>query len=187
MLSKEQYFNEAAKYKKALLKIAYLKMGNHFDAEDAVEEAVLHAYGKIENLRNREMLYPWLKRIVLNHCNDLFRKSSKSDNSEKLLSLDKHESEDPEEKFTKNIIREEILDIMLSIEPEEYAEVLILFFYRNFSYEKIADETSVSVGTVKSRLSRAKEILLKNFKKKGITSEDTELIGSISKWPTPST
>ncbi|MBN2434579.1 MAG: RNA polymerase sigma factor [Spirochaetes bacterium] len=187
MLSKEHYFIEAAKYKKALLKIAYLKMGNHFDAEDMVEEALLHAYGKLDSLRNEEMLYPWLKRIVINQCNDLFRKTEKSDNSEKLLALDKHEHEDPEEKFTKNSIREEILDIMLSIEPEEYAEVLILFFYRNFSYDEISDETSVSVGTVKSRLSRAKEILLKKFKEKGITSKDTELIGSISQWPTPST
>ncbi|MDA3900355.1 MAG: RNA polymerase sigma factor [Spirochaetes bacterium] len=180
MLNKEDFFNEALKYKMALLKIANLKMGNSFDAEDALEEAMLRAYDNRSKLRSEDLFYPWLKRIVINYCNDLYRNNERA---ERLIPQNSRESEDPEKKFVKNSAREEILDMMLTIEPDEYAEVLILYFYRKFSYESIAIETGVSVGTVKSRLSRAKELLARNMRENGITFEEASLIGSLSKWP----
>jgi RNA polymerase sigma-70 factor (ECF subfamily) len=73
--------------------------------------------------------------------------------------------------------------LYLTVEPVEYAEVLILYYYRRFSYEEIASETDTPIGTVKSRLNRAKDALISRVKAEGINLEEMKILKTISEWP----
>ncbi|MFW5807548.1 MAG: sigma factor, partial [Spirochaetota bacterium] len=69
----KDFYEAVGPYVPKLLTIARIKLGNAFDAEDAVEDALLKAYDHYHALRSRDKLYPWLRRILINHINDLFK------------------------------------------------------------------------------------------------------------------
>lgn len=183
---KKIFFETAHSFRDRLVKIARIKLGNHFDAEDAVEDVILKAYEKRSQLADSSKLYPWLKSILVNYCNDIFRTGKRFDYSEigdQSADHGKKFSADPAERAQQIHKLELVLDLLLTVEPEEYAEVLIYYYYRKFDYEMIAEEISVPVGTVKSRLSRAREVLSKNIKDAGIELEDLEAVKNLSEWP----
>ncbi|OPX91270.1 sigma-70 family RNA polymerase sigma factor [Pelotomaculum sp. PtaB.Bin117] len=142
--------------------------GNHDDAQDLAQDAFIQAYRALGSFRNEADFGTWLHRITVNIC-----LNSKRKNKMKPLSLDEpYQSEDGSE------IRHEVAgtdgDPLRDLEEKEFRglvqaalkslsdehrAVLILREIEGYSYEEVSSMIGCSLGTVKSRLSRARQVM----------------------------
>ena len=152
-------------YEKRVYTIAYKYMGNHEDASDMAQEAIIKAYQSIGSFRGDAAFGTWLGKITANQCLDELRKRKKQQTTslEDTLELEegsvKKEIESPAATPEEHAIRQETafyMQMLISELKEEYRAVVILRELEGYSYEEIADILSCSLGTVKSRISRAR-------------------------------
>jgi len=156
------------RYEKKVYTIAYKYMGNHDDASDMAQEALIKAYQSIDRFRGDAAFSTWIGRITANQCLDELRRRKKV----QVTSLDDEveleegsvqkeiaaETDTPEE----HTIKQETVQYVQSMigqMREEYRIVLVLRELDGHSYEEIAQMLSCSLGTVKSRISRARNYL----------------------------
>ncbi|MFN8256665.1 MAG: sigma-70 family RNA polymerase sigma factor [Bacteroidales bacterium] len=147
---------------------------NTDDAEDLTIEAFGKAFKMLANYTPKYAFSTWLFKIASNHCIDFLRKQNKH----KILSID--ESIDKDSVLTDNLFLDEVSDpeenmineqkdvvlqdFIKKLHPD-YQEILKLKYYYNLSYQEIAEELNIPLGTVKARLFRSKELLLTTIKK----------------------
>jgi RNA polymerase sigma-70 factor (ECF subfamily) len=156
------------KYQRQIYTVAYRFMGNHEDASDLAQEAFIKAYKSIDRFRGESSLKTWLYHIVANVCRDELRKRKKG----QVLSLDAPISTEEGEitrqtedwTYAPDLIYESkeaqyfIQEAINQLTPE-YKEVIILREIQGFSYEEIARHLGCSLGTIKSRLNRARKAM----------------------------
>lgn len=157
-----------ARYEKKVYTIAYKYMNNPEDASDMAQEALMKAYQSITRFRGESSFGTWIGRITSNQCLDELRKRKKL----QVTSLDaevelengsvQKEIADTGDTPEEYAIRQETagdMQTMIGQLREEYRVVLILRELEGHSYEEIAQLLSCSLGTVKSRISRARSYL----------------------------
>lgn len=157
-------------YDKKVVNIAYSLLSDREDALDAAQEVFVRIYKSIASFRGDSSLSTWIFRITRNVCSDFLRKRKGF-----VKSLDEEEDDEPkleipdeknaphteyEKKERVYVVREAISEL-----DENQRTVLTLFDLNGLSYEEIAEITHVPVGTVKSRLYRAREALRKKLEK----------------------
>jgi RNA polymerase sigma factor (sigma-70 family) len=148
--------------------LARWMMKNEPDARDAVQEAYLKAFRYFESFQG-DSGRAWLLRIVRNVCYDAFRAKE----SEHNIMLDAETAvEVPDSKPGPNVLAVQNstkLRIREAVEalPLEFKTVIILREFDGFSYKEISDIAGVPVGTVMSRLSRARDQLAILLQKEG--------------------
>ncbi|MGN0505615.1 MAG: sigma-70 family RNA polymerase sigma factor [Lachnospiraceae bacterium] len=146
-------------YGNEILRIAYLYVGDYQTAEDIFQEVFLKAYQGYAGFEGKSSVKTWLIRITINSCKDYLKSAwnrrveMMSEETEQSL-----HSPDAYEQVEQKIDLKAVQDAVLSL-PEQYKEVILCFFYQELSLEETAQVLSVPVGTVKSRLSRAKDKL----------------------------
>ena len=154
-----------ARYETRVYTIAYRYSGNYNDANDLAQEAFIRVYRSIHSFRGESSFLTWLYRVVTNVCKDELRRRAK----EKTVSFDEivengsspvveGKSQPLEEAVLRNEWREEVQQILNSLTPE-HRTIVIMRDIQGYSYEEIAYFLSCSLGTVKSRLSRARNVL----------------------------
>jgi RNA polymerase sigma-70 factor (ECF subfamily) len=138
----------------SLYRYAYRLSGRATDAEDLVQETYCKAQEKLSQLRELEHARAWLFSILRNG----FLHRLRAGEHPRMLSLD--ETADFAEP-TENIpeVEPEKLQQALSELPEVFRTPIIMFYFEEFSYRDIADQMEVPIGTVMSRLARAKTFL----------------------------
>lgn len=166
--SVEAFEQLVLKYQRQVYTVAFRFMGNHEDASDLAQEAFIKAYKSIDRFRGEASLKTWLYHIISNVCRDELRKRKKG----LTLSLDApiftdegeitRQAEDwtyaPEHIYESKEIQYFIQKALDNLTPE-YKEVIILREIQGFSYEEIAKELDCSLGTIKSRLNRARKAM----------------------------
>lgn len=159
-------FNELVlAYQDQVYNLAYRIMGDPSSASDATQEAFISAYHHIEGFRGK---YPssfksWLMRIVSNACYDeLRRRKRHPTTSIEDFEVDEEanpalvsETEGPEA-FTEREELARALEAGIDTLPADQRVTLVLADVQGFSYQEIADTTDTPLGTVKSRLARAR-------------------------------
>lgn len=143
--------------------IAFRYLRNEEDALDALQESMIKVYRNIQKFHEESQFDTWVYRIVINTCNDMLRKSSKWKHVEPIEDVrqetivTKHadQSELPEQAMEQQEQRRTILYCLERL-PRDQKEILILRDIQGFTYEEIAILLKCSVGTVKSRISRAR-------------------------------
>lgn len=154
-----------AKYETKIYTIAYRYTGNYSDASDLAQEAFIRAYKSINGFRGDSSFLTWLSRVVSNVCKDELRRRMK----QKTVSMDEmmEKGQSPEfetggspleEVVLRKEWQEEVQSILNSM-SEEHRTVVIMRDIQGYSYEEIAFSLKCSLGTVKSRLNRARNIL----------------------------
>ena len=129
------------------------------DAEDAVQEAVLRAIRYFDTLRSESDAKAWFLAIVRRECyeaNDgrrVMNVASRYEEAPPLRLLDPGPS--PEVEADRTILQQRVLDAVALL-PTRLRETLMLRELQDCSYEEIATITGVPLGTVMSRLSRAR-------------------------------
>lgn len=157
-----------ARYERKVYTIAYRFMGNHEDASDLAQEAFLKAYQSINKFRGDSSFATWISRIVVNVCKDELRKNKRN----LQISLDeqvwleegtvekqvKDTRPTPEQIYEQNELKDYLQSLISGLTPE-YRMVIVLRDIQGYSYEEIAQILDCSLGTVKSRLNRARKLL----------------------------
>jgi len=129
------------------------------DAEDLTQQTFLVAQTKLDQLRDPKAAGSWLMAILRNcYLGQQHQRRAKSETSLDL-SLDWF----PEETDETDDIDREALQATLDEMPEDFRHVLLLFYFEELSYREIAEQLGLPLGTVMSRLSRAKSQLRKRL------------------------
>jgi RNA polymerase sigma-70 factor, ECF subfamily len=153
------------KYKDRIYTLCRYLLENPQDADDAAQESFVKAFQGLTGFKPGASFYTWLYRIAVNTCLDQSRKASLrkrlfvADGTD-FLDAAASQSPSPESDYeTKQSIQS--LQISLNQLSTKLRVPLVLKEVDGFSYEEIAAALDVSVGTVKSRISRAREELVR--------------------------
>jgi RNA polymerase sigma-70 factor (ECF subfamily) len=135
----------------ALFRVASSILRNDADAEDAVSEATLKAYIHFGRLRRVESFKPWIMKILVNESYAIARKRKSFEPLDNI----------PEETGEVPLSPADSLALWNAVSqlPEEFRAVTVLFYYEDMSIKDIGKILRVPIGTVNSRLSRARERL----------------------------
>lgn len=136
----------------AVYRLAYRLVGTAHDAEDLTQQAFLDAQRKLETLRDPNSAKAWLCMIARNLFRRKLRDSGPSGTTLEAIP-------EPACNASPEPIDGESLQSALNLLPLEFRTVLVLFYFQNMSYQQIAEELDVPIGTVMSRLSRGKQHL----------------------------
>ncbi len=156
-------------YEKRVYGLALRMTGNQEDAADVAQEAFLSAWRGLPAFRGDAGFATWLYRLTSNAAIDHLRKNRRqraetSLNDGDLDAVDPTPS--PQDQAESESLREAVRWGMGEL-SHEHRQVLSLREYQELSYEEIAQELDVDLGTVKSRLSRARSALRKILLKSG--------------------
>lgn len=138
---------------------------NAADAEDAAQEAMLRAYRSFDQFDGKTP-GGWLYRIAHNVCLDVLRSGRKKRETTDLDTLRQEgfEPADPgpaPDEVYERTSRQQALHLAIGKLPTDQQVLLMLFYSEHLSYEEIAQREGLRLGTVKSRLNRAKDALRK--------------------------
>ena len=149
--------------KQRIYNIAYRIHGDHEDAQDSVQDAFVIIYKKINSFRGDSAFSTWLYRIVVNTCLNNIRKS-KTRRTKDWVELSDADNIVEDASFDQHKPLEIILDEEIQNLPPGYRAVFILYEIEGFSHQEISQMLNKSVGTSKSQLHRAKQLLQKRLK-----------------------
>lgn len=141
----------------AYYRLAYSYMRNEHDAMDAMEDMIVTLYEKLDQLKKGEAFYSWSKTILVNRCKTMLRKN------ERLLPLG--DEQEPslaaltDDNPYRNTESEMDMQVLLSHLNVQQREAIELRYIHDLPYQTIADMTDAPVGTIKSRISQAKQKL----------------------------
>lgn len=139
----------------ALYRFAYRLSGNRADAEDLVQETFLIARQKLHQLRDPGQALSWLFR-VLRSC---WSKQCRRRAAHPTVPVEEIAEESRDDYGALEEFDTERLLAVLDQMPDEYREPLLLFYFEEFRYREIAEALDCPIGTVMSRLARAKSYL----------------------------
>jgi len=155
-------------YQHRVYGLCYQLAGNYNDAQDLAQEVFIQAYSAINSFRNESDLGTWLHRIAVNKWINIQRKNKRNNtvSIDAPLNTDKGElqREVPSPNGNPQDILEEkeyhdLVKKALQLISYEHRTVLFLREVQGYSYEEIAGIIDCSVGTVRSRLNRARKNL----------------------------
>ncbi|QQZ09881.1 sigma-70 family RNA polymerase sigma factor [Heyndrickxia vini] len=159
--SKEYVLDEIMKqYGQEILQLTYSYVKNRTVAEDLTQEIFVKCYRSLHTYNQRAKLRTWLWRIAINHCKDYLRSWYN-----KHVVVTEHESETigtSKETVEQAVIKmdeDEKLAYEVMNLPDNYREIIYLFYFEEMRLKDIAEVTGVNENTLKSRLKRAKELL----------------------------
>lgn len=158
----EAYRQLIEEYGNKLLRTCYLILNDREEAEDVVQETFIKVFNKIDTFKEKSGLYTWIYAIALNLSRDRMR--TKQD----MLEL-KDEwigNDDVESHVEINIDREQLRKEIFEMNSL-YREVLVLFYYEELSIREISNLLNEKEGTIKSKLSRGRNMLKESLLKGG--------------------
>lgn len=152
---------------KPLYHFAYRLTGDENDAHDLVQDTYLKAYRFFSSYERGSNAKAWLFRILKNSFINNYRKASKEpgkvdyEEAENYLNTGKSaysDTIDGREKLFRGLIGDEVARALNAL-PIDFRTVIILCDVEEFSYEEIAKIIDIPIGTVRSRLHRARKML----------------------------
>ncbi|MDQ2985755.1 MAG: sigma-70 family RNA polymerase sigma factor [Armatimonadota bacterium] len=150
------------KYQARAYQFAYRLTGNPDDASDLVAEAFVRVYTALPRFRKDSQFTTWLFRIVTNCFLDQKKKQSRRPTTQlddARIDPDAHstivDQESPIES-SERAEREQVMQSAIEELPESQRAMIVMFHVENLSYEDIAGAMDMPIGTVKSRLNRAR-------------------------------
>ncbi len=156
------------RYEKKIYSICFYFLKNREVADDAAQEIILKLYKKLGSFRQEAAFSTWMNYVASNTCRDYLRKRKRN----KVLHLDDDiqtedgqisrelpsEESTPEERIENKELGVLMQDTIAKLK-EDHREILLMREYQELSYEEIAKILEISVGTVKSRIYRARKDL----------------------------
>jgi len=159
------------KHKDRVFNLCLRFLGNYHEAEDTAQDVFIKAYGSLRSFRFESSFFTWLYRIAVNTCKNKiksreyrFKKMSAGmDNPEESPGLHRLERlDDPVSNPALDLEKKETMKALqcaIDSLPPDQKSVVILRDIQGLSYEEMADITGFKLGTLKSRLSRARNAL----------------------------
>jgi RNA polymerase sigma factor (sigma-70 family) len=166
--NQKSYGTLMSRYRQSIFNMMYKMVNHRDDAEDLTLEAFGKAFNKLPSYAPKYAFSTWLFKIAINNCIDHIRKKRI-----KFLSIDEPIQSNGAREHSINVkgyapdpesimIRDQKIEMMRSLLTKlspRYRTMIELRFFEELSYEEIAQELDIPLGTVKAQLFRAKEIL----------------------------
>lgn len=153
------------RYQRQIFNLIYQMTHNAEAVEDIGQDVFVAAFRAIKDFKSKSSFFTWLYRIAINHCKNYLSASSRTQDVEKLYRAGQEpieRSDDYEKNPQSMLLAKEFvgqLEEALESLPTEQRIVLTLCEFQGFSYQEIADILQCPVGTVRSRLARARATL----------------------------
>ena len=149
------------RHEKAIFNLVYRLLGNYDEAAEVAQEVFLSAFRSIHQFRGEANFSTWLYRIGLNHAST--RRKSLQTSQQRHIPLDGTEviadgAVDPAKNVEHKEIQQRVQQALNSLDPED-ARIVLLRDLQDIPYEDVAEMLDIPVGTVKSRLHRARQAL----------------------------
>ena len=165
----ERFVRLALPHKDYLFDLAKRLTGNVTLAEDLFQDTYLKAFCAFDSFDGSSKCRAWLKKIMVNTYINMYNRKRKvifqfPSNDEFSNYPDAERKKYPnrekidQKSLLKNFVSDEVKKSLLQL-PEEYRQTIILYDMLGFSYKEVADILSKPMGTVKSRLFRARQVL----------------------------
>lgn len=155
-------------YEKKIYNLCFYMVKNKEDAFDLTQEAAIKIYKSISKFKGESKFSTWVYRITYNTCLDFIkRKKDELPYDDMIINesnINYKMDNVIESKETKMLIRKCIMQL-----SNDYRTVIILRDISGLSYKEISDILQIEVGTVKSRINRARQALKNELIKNGIT------------------
>lgn len=156
-------------YEQKIYALAIHILKNPEEAYDAAQEICIKVWRQIHNFEGQSKFGTWVYRIGVNQCLDILRKNKNNkknislfnDDKEDIISEVKEASVDDVAATIERKQLSEVIELGISELKEDYKVIITLRDIDQQSYEDIAEILEISLGTVKSRLSRARQSLRK--------------------------
>jgi RNA polymerase sigma-70 factor (ECF subfamily) len=145
------------RYATRIYQVIYGMVHNQADTQDLSQETFIHAYEGIKGFNEKYRFYTWLYRIAINLCINHWKRRKPAqlvpiENGESYA--DPNPATDPAAMDLRRAVEKRLAQL-----PEEQKTVFVLRTFEEMSYQEIAEVLGISIGTVMSRLSRAREKL----------------------------
>lgn len=131
----------------ALYRVSTTLLRRPVDRQDAMQSCLLRAWERRHTLREERLFRAWLMRILINECHTLLRKNRHLIYTDTLPEPDAPQAADP-------ALRDAVLDL-----PEKIRVTVALHYMEDVPVEEVAHTLRIPTGTVKSRLSRGRQLL----------------------------
>lgn len=150
-MNRNLFIESVLEAEQTLYNVSKTILSSDKDCEDAVQNAILKAYEKLDTLKDDKLFKTWIVRILINECYTLIRKNKKS------VSVDINDYE--------NIIsseeKEEYSELHSAIQklPDKIKIAIVLYYVEGYSISEVTKILKIPSGTVKSRLSKGRKLL----------------------------
>ena len=162
---KQAFVKVIEEHKLALYKVMKAILQNEDDVCDAMQETLINIYKNISKLQSERYFKTWATRIAINECYHIIRKQKI--NQDKIVKMQRESS--AQEKESLNIENTDI-EIAISKLDKDLRLVVVMYYYNNLKVSDIAKTLEIPAGTVKSRLSRARESLYESLKQEEVST-----------------
>lgn len=139
---------------------------NYEDAQDVFQEGFVLIFNKIDQFRFEGSFEGWMKRIMVNLSLEKIKKNNRISFEDYENQYLQEDDEEPQQDYDYQEILENVQNL-----PPQYKQVFNLYVFEEYSHQEIAELLSISIGTSKSNLSRARNILKRNLLKAVIKDE----------------
>jgi RNA polymerase sigma-70 factor (ECF subfamily) len=156
------------RHNRRLYRLARATLRNDAEAEDALQDAYLHAYRSMSQFRGDAQLSTWLSRLVLNECFARIRRSARRQNVipivdapdwvEQAEAMTSHDNSAPDDALARSQVRA-LLERKLDALPELFRIVFVLRSIEEMTVEETAQCLNIPEATVRSRHFRARSML----------------------------
>ena len=145
-----------ARYQRVLFKVALRMLGDHADASDATQAALVKAYQNLGSFDPRFRFFSWMYRILLNECLNTRRGRRKYEQEEVAFEVAGNGT--PLDALERTERRARIQKALMAL-PHDYRQVVVLRHFAELSYDDIAATLGIPAKVVKSRLFTARQRL----------------------------
>lgn len=147
-----------------MFNIAYRIVKDEHYAEDVMQEGFLKAFTKINDYRQEVAFGAWLKKIIINHSIDFYKKNStfRPEELDRVIYKVEEEEDIACELDLHQLQVSQVLQAIQNLK-DNYRMVLTLFFVEGYDYEEISEILGISYANCRTTLSRAKENLRKSL------------------------
>lgn len=160
-----------SRYQPVVMNMAYRMLGNRSDAADVCQEVFLLLLRKLRSFRGEAKFSTWLYRVSMNACHDYARRSRRhlslsESPGEEMPEMEQRLPDEgldsPEKSMEREEVRNKVQEAITRL-PPKFKEVVYLHDIGGFDYKEVAKILGISLGTVKSRLNRARNRLAREL------------------------
>lgn len=154
-------------YEGKIYNMCFYLLKNKEDAMDASQEVCIKIYKSIDKFKGESKFSTWIYRITYNTCIDFIKKRKNELSYDDVIDTDTHRDDRIEDIIESKELKYEIKRCIMKL-SEDFRTIVIFRDIEGLSYQEIAEILNIEVGTVKSRLNRAREALRNELIKSGI-------------------
>ena len=153
----EQIYNS---YSKILYNLIFSYTKNKYDSEDILQDTFITYINKMDKIKDENILY-WLIRVSKNKTINYLKKKSKEVVNDEIISYS-YENDNEDKEDTKIVF-----DLITKLDSK-YKDVIVMYYYNDYSIDQISKSLSLSLSCVKMRLKRGKELLKERLEKTNV-------------------